>query len=145
MELLGVIAAATKCASYIRRNHVIVECDHQALKPLFFNKLRGSVDRWLTILQQNDLEIQYKPVGQMVVADALSRCHPNPDMPILEVSPDKHDSFDEPTRNIKLPSGECLDDLLQDRRSEVNDVQVNNIVIPFKPLIFSLHWNTMQI
>lgn len=74
----------------------------------------------------------------MVVADALSRCYPNPDMPILEFSPDEHDphfdSFDEHERNIKLPSGECLDDLLQGRHSEVNGVQVNNIVIPFKPL-----------
>lgn len=52
----------------------------------------------------------------MVVVDALSRCYPNPDMPILEASPDEHDlhfdSFDEHARNIKLPSGECLDDLL---------------------------------
>lgn len=35
----------------------------------------------------------------MVVADALSRCHPNSYMPILEASPDEHvphfDSFDE--------------------------------------------------
>lgn len=79
-------------------------------------------------MQQNDLEIQYKPAGQMVVVDALSRCYPNPDMPILEASLDEHDlhfdSFDEHARNIKLPSGECLDDLLQDRHSEVNDDEV---------------------
>lgn len=63
----------------------------------------------------------------MVVAESLSRCYPNPDMLILEASPDEQDphfdSFDEPARSIKLPSGECLDDLLQDRHSEVNDVQ----------------------
>lgn len=110
-ELLGVITAVTDCASYIRRNHVIAECDHQAFKPLFVNKLPGAIfDRWLTILQQYDLEIQYKPAGHMVVADALSRCYTNPDMLILEASLDEHDphfdSFDEPARSIKLPSGE---------------------------------------
>lgn len=61
--------------------------------------------------------------------DALSRCHPNPDMPILEASPDEHvphfDSFDEPTRNIKLPSGECLDNLLLYRHSVVNNVDIH--------------------
>lgn len=111
----------------LKGNHVIAECDHQAFKPLFLNKLPGAIfDRWLTILQQYDLEIQYKPAGHMVVADVLSRCYTNPDMLILESSPDEHDphfdSFDEPARSIKLPSGECLDDLLQDRHSEVNDV-----------------------
>lgn len=92
LERLGVITAVKDCASYIRGNHVIVECDHQALKPLFFSKSRGAIfDSLLTILVQNDLDIQYKPAGQMVVADALSRCHSNPNMPILEASPDKHD------------------------------------------------------
>lgn len=110
-ELLGVITAVTDCASYIRGNHVIAECDHQAFKPLFVNKLPGAIfDRWLTILQQYDIEIQYKPAGHMVVADALSRCYTNPDMLILEASLDEHDphfdSFDEPARSIKLPSGE---------------------------------------
>lgn len=28
MELLSVITAVKDCASYIRGNHVIVECDH---------------------------------------------------------------------------------------------------------------------
>lgn len=100
------------------------------MNPLFLT-LRGAIfDRWLTILQQYDLEIYYKQAEQMVVADALSRCHPNPYMPILEASPDEHvphfDSFDEPTCNIKLPSGECLDDLLPERHSEVNDVDIHS-------------------
>jgi hypothetical protein len=43
LELLGVITAVTDCASYIRGSHMIVECDHQALKPLFLNKLRGAI------------------------------------------------------------------------------------------------------
>lgn len=72
------------------------------------------------------------------MADALLRCHSNPNMPILEASPDEHDphldAFDESTRNIKLRSGDCLDNLLPDRHSEVNDVQVNNSGIPFKAL-----------
>lgn len=76
------------------------------------------------------------------MADALLRCHSNPNMPILEDSPDEHDphldAFDEPTRYMKLPSGDCLDNLLQDRHSEVNDVQVKNSGIPFKALYIHL-------
>ena len=80
------------CASYLRGRHFVVECDHQALKPLFQKQLKGAIyERWLAILQQFDLDIVYKPAAQMVVADSLSR---NPVYPeVMELSPEEDDRF----------------------------------------------------
>ena len=56
MELLGVVNSILDCAPYLRGHHFTVECDHQALKPLFQKQLKGAIyDRWLSILQQFDL------------------------------------------------------------------------------------------
>lgn len=35
LELLGVTTAVLDCAPYVRGTHFVIECDHQALKPLF--------------------------------------------------------------------------------------------------------------
>ena len=74
LELLGVVTSILDCASYLRGHHFTVECDHQALKPLFQKQLKGAIyDRWLSILQQFDFDILYKPASQMTVPDSLSR------------------------------------------------------------------------
>lgn len=74
LELLGMVTAVLDCAPYIRGRHCVVECDHQALKPLFQKQLKGAIyERWLVILQQFDIEIKYKPASELCVADALSR------------------------------------------------------------------------
>ena len=67
LELLGVVTSIINCASYLRGNKFTVECDHQALKPLFQNKLRGAIyDRWLAVLQQFNVDIKYKPAAQKI-------------------------------------------------------------------------------
>ena len=72
-ELLGMVTAVLDCAPYIRGRHCVVECDHQALKPLFQKQLKGAIyKRWLAILKQIDNEIKYKPASEICVADALS-------------------------------------------------------------------------
>ena len=53
LELLGLVTSVLDCASYIRGKHCIIECDHQALKPIYQKKLKGAIyERWLAILQQ---------------------------------------------------------------------------------------------
>ena len=53
-----------------------MECDHQALKPLFKKNLKGAIyERWLAILQSFNFEIRYKKAEEMIVPDALSRAH----------------------------------------------------------------------
>lgn len=75
LELLGVVTSITDCSSYLRGRRFVVECDHQALRPLIAKQLKGAIyDRWLAILQQYNFEIRYKPAAQMQVPDALSRC-----------------------------------------------------------------------
>jgi alpha-acetolactate decarboxylase len=62
------------------------------LKPIFQKQFKGAIyERWLTILQQFNLDLQYKPVEQMQMADALSRNHwDNPrDNKDQVVSPDE--------------------------------------------------------
>jgi hypothetical protein len=72
LELL--VTSIVENSRYLRGNKFILECDHQALCPLFQNKFKGAIyDRWLAVLQQYNFEIRYKPASQMQVADALSR------------------------------------------------------------------------
>ncbi|VDI43565.1 Hypothetical predicted protein [Mytilus galloprovincialis] len=92
LELLGMVTSILDCADYLRGTQFIVECDHQALQPLFMKQFKGAIyERWLAILQQFTFEIQYKPAEQMKVADALSRCENPQNIPIE--SPAEDDPF----------------------------------------------------
>lgn len=108
LELLGMVTAVLDCAPYIRGRHCVVECDHQALKPLFQKQLKGAIyERWLAILQQFDIEIKYKPASEMCVVDALSR---NPIFPSrLDSSPEEEDLYfpfvEENVQPVKLSNG----------------------------------------
>ena len=82
------------CASYVRGRHFVVECDHQALAPIFQKKLNGQIyERWLAILQQFDLDIPvvYKPAAEMVVPDSLSRRTVYSE--VLNSSPEEDDPY----------------------------------------------------
>lgn len=92
LELLGLVSAVMDCASYVRGRHFVVECDHQALAPIFQKKLKGQVyERWLAILQQFDLDIVYKPAAEMVVPDSLSRRTVYSE--VLNSSPEEDDPY----------------------------------------------------
>lgn len=128
LELLGVVTGILDNVGYLRGKHFHVECDHQALKPLFQKKMRGKIyERWLGILQQFNFDIHYKPAAEMTVPDALSRCKGIFDQPNL--SPDEEDLFfpyvSENTGNIQLPSGEKLADLLQSNSAQIT-VNIGN-------------------
>ena len=43
LELLELVTAVMGCASYLRGKHFVVECDHQALSPIFQKKLKGQI------------------------------------------------------------------------------------------------------
>ena len=71
LELLGMVVSILDCSDYLRGNRFVVECDHQALKPIFQKQFKGAIyERWLAILQQFNFDLQYKPAEQMQVADA---------------------------------------------------------------------------
>lgn len=129
LELLGMITAVLDCAPYIRGRHCVVECDHQALKPLFLIQLKGAIyERWLAILQQFDIEIKYKPASEMCVTDALSR---NPIFPSrLDSSPEEEDPYvpfvEEKVQPVKLPNGKNLESLF-DNPVELNFIKTINV------------------
>jgi hypothetical protein len=54
--------------------------------------LKGAIyERWLTILQAFDFEIQYKPAEQTIVPDSFSRCQSNAKSDPAVESPDETD------------------------------------------------------
>lgn len=116
LELLGMVTAILDCATYLRGRKFIVECDHQALRPLFQKQMKGAIyERWIAILQQFNFEICYKPAAQMQVADTLSRS-PQPSNDFN--SPDEDDPYfpylKDNTGNIVVPNGHFLHGLLAD-------------------------------
>ena len=128
LELLGMVVSILDCADYLRGNHFILECDHQALQPLFQKQFKGAIyERWMAILQQFSFDIKYKPAEQMQVADALSRCEndkadfvesPAEDDPYFPYVPDN-------TGQIHLPDGQNFADLFH---CDINGVQALDIV-----------------
>ena len=116
LELLGMVTSIIDCASYLRGGHFIVECDHQALKPLFQKSLKGAIyERRLAILQQFNFYIKYKKCDDIVVPDALSRCN-NQNDPSFS-SPEENDPFfpyvpEQTKKKITLPNGSPLQELI---------------------------------
>ncbi|CAG2185803.1 unnamed protein product [Mytilus edulis] len=134
LELLGMVTAVLECSSYLRTQPFVIECDHQALKPLFSNQLKGAIyERWIAILQQYNFEIQYKPAREMQVPDALSRCTQETNNAFE--SPDEQDPYfpyePENTGQIIVPGGIQLTTLLHDSdTSDSKNLQLNNICLP---------------
>ena len=92
LELLGMVVSILDCADYLRGNSFVVECDHQALKPLYQKQFKGAIyERWMSILQQFSFEIVYKKAEDMQVPDALYRCE-NVKADVVE-SPVEDDPF----------------------------------------------------
>lgn len=144
LELLGVVTSILDCASYLRGRKFFVECDHQALKPLFQKSLKGAIyERWLAILQEFNFEISYKPAESMVVCDSLSRAHPVHSVDSAESSPNEIDPYfpfvPEQVNEIMLPNGSNLQDMISTGQSN-QQKSVNHVSIPPTSLR-SLHDN----
>ena len=96
LELLGVITSILDCVCYLRGpKRFKVYCDHQALKPIFQKKMKGAIyERWVSILQQFNFDIEYKSAAQMVLLDVLSRCFEDGPISVSSVSsPSDEDKF----------------------------------------------------
>ncbi|CAC5414435.1 unnamed protein product [Mytilus coruscus] len=130
-EELRVIRFGSKS---LRDKKFVVECDHQALKPLFQKQLKGAIyERWIAKIQQFNFELRYKPGKDMQVADALS-CAPNKSSTTGFESPDQLDPYfpyhTENVGNIITPNGMPFTNLLcSDKSSDTDELQLNNIDI----------------
>ena len=95
-------------------------------------KLQGKLyERWLSILQQFNIEFQYKPAAQMVVPDALSRSKELFD-PATQ-SPDEEDPnfpyVQEPCGQVRLPGGIDLNDLILPSNAQVNQAHIETDLV----------------
>ena len=126
LELLGVVNAVVDLAPYLRGSKPFkIQCDHEALRSLMQRKLRGKIyERWIALLSQFNMDIEYKPAAEMAVADTLSRCRPTMDSPAS--SPDEEDPNFPYTKeivgNVHLPGGVNIRDLLASSDAEANHI-----------------------
>lgn len=59
---------------YLYGRKITIVTDHSALRWLMASKdLEGRLHRWALVLQDYDIEVQYRPGRENVVANALSR------------------------------------------------------------------------
>jgi hypothetical protein len=71
---LAVVFALDKFRSYLLGSKVIIYLDHTSLKYLFSKKdVKSHLIQWVLLLQEFDIEIQYKKGSKNVVANHLSR------------------------------------------------------------------------
>ena len=134
LECLGITTAVTDLADYIRGRRVKVLCDHEAIKPLLAKQCRGAIfTRWSTIWQQFDIDVQYMQASDMVVPDALSRCHTK-SRPELEVKTTEEDTDpffpyvnEKPTTQTVGPSNLDLNNLIQPTTSGDEPEHINCI------------------
>src|SRR4051812_15980652 len=74
LELAVVVHALKTWRQYLVGNHCDVFTDHKSLKYIFTQKeLNLRKSRWLELIKDYDLNVQYHPSKANVVADALSR------------------------------------------------------------------------
>jgi ribonuclease HI len=74
LELAGVVHALKIWRNYIMGIKCQIYTDHKSLKYIFTQKdLNLRQRRWLELIKDYDLEIQYHPGKANLVADALSR------------------------------------------------------------------------
>ena len=91
--MLAIVFACDKFRSYIAGAKVIVHTDHRALKYLLTKKdAKPHLIRWVTLLQELDLQIIDRKGEDNLVADHLSRMEgiPNEPIPIDETFPGEY-------------------------------------------------------
>jgi len=74
MKRLGVVRAVGSLRPYIEGTKFFIRCDHKALKWILTTTAcnNNRLNRWRIILSEFDCDLEYKPVPQHAVADALS-------------------------------------------------------------------------
>ena len=75
-ELLSIVHCLSRFDTYCYARHVVIETDHRPLLAIYKKALAASPKRlqrmWLR-LQRYDFELVFRPSGEMIMADTLSR------------------------------------------------------------------------
>ncbi|EGT47349.1 hypothetical protein CAEBREN_15307 [Caenorhabditis brenneri] len=79
LEALGLTYAVQQFRPYIDGAKTLIITDHSPLKSMLYRKdLFGRMGKFQIVLQEYDIEIEYRPGKQNIVCDTLSRNHPRP-------------------------------------------------------------------
>ncbi|PIC13741.1 hypothetical protein B9Z55_027598 [Caenorhabditis nigoni] len=80
LEALGLVYAVKQFRPYIDGAKTLIITDHAPLKALLHRKdLIGRMGKYQIVLQDFDVQIEYRPGKDNVVCDTLSRYHPRPE------------------------------------------------------------------
>ena len=75
-ELLAIVFACEKFENYIYGKHTVIQSDHKPLEAIFRKQISATslrLQRMLPRLLKYQIEVQYVPGKEMLIADALSR------------------------------------------------------------------------
>ena len=92
-ECLAVLYGVEKFHTYVYGAKVTVESDHKPLEAIHLKNLSQApprLQRMLLRLQPYDVTIKYKKGTEMILADFLSRYHPNKDEPEITMDATIH-------------------------------------------------------
>jgi len=111
IEGLGVVWAVGLPRPYIEGTKFLIRCDHKALKWILTTTActNNRLNRWRILLSEFDYDVEYKPVPQHAVADALSRIP-------TEGLDEGQTSQEIPTVGVTTRSGTVLDPRLRENR-----------------------------
>ena len=94
LELAAVVHALKKWRPYLLGSRCELYSDHQSLKYLFTQPdLNLRQTRWLELIKDYDVTLNYQPGKANVVADALSRKAYCNNLMISEAQPQLHEEF----------------------------------------------------
>ena len=133
LELLGMVTSILDCASCLRGQQFVLECDHQAINPLFQKNIKSAIyERWVAILQSFNFESRYKKAEKTTVPDALSIAHSQYDPSFSSL--DEEDPYfpyvPDNKGKIPLPGGGTLQEFLSSDKA-VQLVQfINHMALP---------------
>lgn len=142
-EALAVLWAMERFRGYVEGAQVSVISDHQPLRWLMSLKSpSGRLARWALALQSYDLNIDYTPGRQNVIADMLSRppgepeniCIVSVDMPSIHPENLRQQQLDDPEVKKIINSFEAADDAVDVARwTERGYLMLNGILYRYLP------------
>jgi hypothetical protein len=130
LELAAVVHALKQWRHYLLGNRCEIYSDHQSLKYLFTQPdLNLRQRRWLELIKDYDVGLNYQPGKANVVADALSRKSYCNNLMLMQAQPPLHEEFARLNLEV-VPSGflsnleikPSLEEQIKDAQKQDSDI-----------------------